>query len=288
MNTITITIGREDDNVLQVQEEFTKVSRRHGQIDVDEDGGITFTDYSSRGTTVNDVFVQNKTVTINRGDKIILGDECALNWEILNNYLPEPKPDGKKTVYKDPDDPDKPNTGGQKTKLKVSEPDRPHTDTNGHKTKLIGFDTDTGGSGEKPSSGYSKKKPYTASEISSYLRKWNWGAFFLSFVWGCFHKVFWPLYILAVNLIVTPLPWIINNSEELIIAIAIITWIVHLALAVIAVYLGLNGSELAWRKKICDGNLDLFKKKEQRWATAGFVCFGVGILAAAVIAIILL
>jgi hypothetical protein len=294
MSSIKITIGRDDDNTLQVQEEFTKVSRHHGQIDVAENGEISFTDFSSGGTTINGEFIKNRTVTINRGDVIILGGECTLNWDMLDNYLPKIIEVGKKTVYKnfEPNIPDNHDTNGRKTKLIGFE------DDDGKKTELKGYAT-TGEPYKKTvpiqnirtigtsSGGYGKKKTYTADEISKYLRKWNWGAFFLSYIWGCFHRIYWPLLILAANLIVTPLPWLIKG-EELIIAVGIITWIVHLALAVVAVYLGLNGSEQAWRKKVCDRNLDLFKKKEQRWATAGFVCFGIGFLSAAVTIIILI
>lgn len=289
---ITITIGRNNKNIMQVPEEFRNVSREHGKIEYFDNGEIKFTDFSTFGTMINGQYVQNKTVDINIGDEIILGNECVLNWEILKNLLPQETKGGKETVifYGDEkstenienqegkktvifygDDSSNENIGGKKTVILG----------NGKKTELFNNNVDKieeeSSIIENSQSQKRQKSIWTATEIRNFTKRWNWGAFFLSFIWGCFHKIYWPLYIMAANLVVSVLPLFVQG-ENLIIAIAIITWIVHLAVFVAAVYLGINGSNMAWNRDVCNKNLTEFKKKEKRWAKAGFITFSIGIL----------
>ena len=298
---ITITIGRNDQNSMQISEDFRRVSRNHGKIDAWETGEMKFTDFSTYGTTINGTFVQNDTVDIKIGDEIILGGECTLNWGIIEKFLPqiqnpkggketvvfyggdEPKNDdndaqnGRETVF------DNTKKGGKETVIKGGK---------GKKTKLYHTTGDvvehkeTASSNTSSESIRSRSGYWSHKEVNSFLKKWNWGAFFLSFVWGCFHKIYWPLYILAANLVVSVLPFLMKG-EDLILAVAIITWIVHLAVFVASVYLGINGSEMAWKLDVCNKDLGEFKKKEKRWATAGFITFCVG-MSAVIVAVILL
>lgn len=296
---ITITIGRNDQNSMQISEDFRRVSRDHGKIEVRDNGKLTFTDYSSFGTTVNGRHINNETVDINTGDEIILGGECVLNWGIIEKFLPKTpdigsketvvfygnniddnnNQDSKVTIYK--------NAGNNSKGTVIMDGDTKknelfrttgnviqHDDSLSHNTNAESFHSRSG-------------KYWSNKEINSFLKKWNWGAFFLSFIWGCFHKIYWPLYILAANLAVSVLPFLMKG-EDLIIAVTIITWIVHLTIFVAAVYLGINGSEQAWKLGVCNKDLGEFKKKQQKWTTAGFITFGVGSLAIIVAAILLI
>ncbi len=317
---ITITIGRNDQNSVQIAEDFRRVSRNHGKIDVWENGELKLTDFSTYGTTINGKLVQNDTVDIKIGDEIILGGECTLNWGIIEKFLPKPQTMGnsKETiVFYGNDNNGNDNKGsketvifygndkdGDNTTQNGKETVFNNTTKNGKETVILGDDSKindlyrtTGDvvvqkgsslSNTNSESFHSRSGKYWSNkEVNSFLKKWNWGAFFLSFVWGCFHKIYWPLYILAANLVVSVLPFLMKG-DDLIIAVAIITWIVHLAVFVAAVYLGINGSELAWKLGVCNKDLSEFKKKEKRWTTAGFITFGVGILAIIVATIFLI
>ena len=298
MNTLRITIGRNDDNTLKVPEEFGKVSGYHGEITMDENGNLVFTDFSSNGTLVNGQKIHKASCQIYRGDEIFLAGVCSVKWETLNNLLPPPQQagsretilmnqnqqsGGRKTVLRDVD-----NGGGRPTQLKGYEgSSRP--------TQLKGYNDNTNSihnpndsypnqqptilqpqviTPKRTSSGGKNKKP-SPIEISKATRKWNGGAFCLSFIWGCFHRIYWPLIVPAANLIVLLLP-----KKDFEILGFVITWIVHLAVLVVAVYLGINGSERAWKLKVYE-DLDDFKEKERRWAIAGFIFTGFQIVSVA-------
>jgi hypothetical protein len=314
MNTIRITIGRNDDNTLKVPEEFGKVSGYHGEISMDENGNLVFTDFSSNGTIINGQRVHKTSYQIYRGDEILLAGVCSVKWETLNNLLPPPQqPDGRATVLMEQDQQsggrktvlrdfgNNDNGGGRLTQLK-------DYDNGGRKTQLKGYDNNGMQNDSQneprpclygppptvhqeqptilPSPAIHTGRIDSAAAVSKALKKWNWGAFFLSFIWGCFHRIYWPLIVPAANLVVFLLPFLMDRDLQ--IFGIIITWIVHLAVFVVAVYLGINGSERAWQLKVYE-NLEDFNAKEKRWATAGFIFFGFQIvaIAASVIAYLL-
>jgi hypothetical protein len=82
------------------------------------------------------------------------------------------------------------------------------------------------------------------------LSGWNWGAFFLGWIWGLGHKIYWPL--AAILLAFIP------------------TVGFYLCLGV-SVYLGIYGTEKAWA--LSDLNRDDFIERERKWAIAGFIAF---------------
>jgi len=87
------------------------------------------------------------------------------------------------------------------------------------------------------------KIPPKDRELCEYLSRWNWGAFFLTFVWGIFNRVWWSL------LMFLPVPFI---------------------QIIIPFVLGAKGNRSAWKK----GNyssLEDFKNVQKKWAWAGFI-----------------
>ena len=81
--------------------------------------------------------------------------------------------------------------------------------------------------------------PKTSKKLPKELQKFNFAAFFFTFVWSCAHKCYWPLIILIPFLGLVFLP-------------------------VIAVYLGFKGNQIAWEN--FDGtDIEKFKKEEQKW-----------------------
>ena len=80
-------------------------------------------------------------------------------------------------------------------------------------------------------------------------KKFNWGAFLLSFIWGLFHKKYITLLIIPVLFI----PY-----AGLFIAFVLTVWF------------GIKGNEWAWRNKKYDGIRD-FHDSQRSWAIAGIV-----------------
>ncbi|GBD89139.1 hypothetical protein BMS3Abin03_03089 [bacterium BMS3Abin03] len=88
------------------------------------------------------------------------------------------------------------------------------------------------------------------------LQGWNWGAFFLTWIWG-----------------------IGNNTW-----IAFLTWIPLVNFVMIFV-LGAKGNEWAWQNKYWQG-IEHFKRVQKLWAIWGFVLFLIGILFAVIIIVV--
>lgn len=82
------------------------------------------------------------------------------------------------------------------------------------------------------------------------LSKWNWGAFFFNFIWGIFNGVYWPL----VGIVVYFIPFI-----------------GPLATFGISIYLGVNGTQLAWTKREWS-SWESFKSTQRNWAIAALFC----------------
>jgi len=79
------------------------------------------------------------------------------------------------------------------------------------------------------------------------IKGWNWGAFFLSWIWGVGNSV-----------------WI-----ALLCLIPFVNW-------VMVFVLGAKGSEWAWAAKKWD-SVEHFKRIQRNWALAGLIVFLVGL-----------
>lgn len=94
-----------------------------------------------------------------------------------------------------------------------------------------------------------RKNQRTMPMYPSIVDKWNWGAFTLSWIWGIFNGLYWPLIIIALNFI----PYI-----GVIISLCI------------CVLLGKNGNLYAWRKAKPRGeSVEHFNYIQFMWNTAG-------------------
>ncbi|MEI5677799.1 MULTISPECIES: cytochrome c oxidase assembly factor Coa1 family protein [unclassified Mesorhizobium] len=91
----------------------------------------------------------------------------------------------------------------------------------------------------------------TPAEIPAELDRWNWGAFFLNWIWG------------------------IGNSTF----IALLALIPGVNIVMIIV-LGLRGSRWAWRNRYWR-DAEHFRSTQRKWAIAGLIIWVLGILAAA-------
>jgi len=81
------------------------------------------------------------------------------------------------------------------------------------------------------------------SEVPSVIRTWNWGAFFLSVIWGLFNRTY----------------------------IALLTAIPVVGILMVFV-LGFKGNEWAWQNKRWK-SIEHFQRAQKRWAIWGIVLF---------------
>ena len=88
----------------------------------------------------------------------------------------------------------------------------------------------------------------TNSEIPKELKKWNWGAFFLNWIWGIGNKTYISFLVL----------------------IPIFNF-------VFVFILGAKGNEWAWKNKKWD-NVDHFKSVQKKWAFWGILFFSINIV----------
>ncbi|MBP9868996.1 hypothetical protein KBC59_00345 [Patescibacteria group bacterium] len=95
-----------------------------------------------------------------------------------------------------------------------------------------------------------------ASTIPEEIKRWSWGAFFLSWIWGIGNRT-WMSLIVFVPLVNVVAP----------------------------IILGLKGNEWAWKSKSWP-SVDEFHKTQKKWALAGVIVFGAS-LAIAIGAIVL-
>lgn len=90
----------------------------------------------------------------------------------------------------------------------------------------------------------------TSAAVPPEVKGWNWGAFFLTFIWGLAHRV-----------------WI-----SLLALLSFIPYIGTFIALGIAIFLGVKGNELAWQAKHWE-SVQKFKETQKKWAIAGFVVF---------------
>jgi phosphate/sulfate permease len=87
-----------------------------------------------------------------------------------------------------------------------------------------------------------------ASIVPEEIKHWSWGGFVLGLIWGVYHQV-WIAFLLFVPFI---------NF-------------------VVALYLGMKGKELAWRKNTWT-SVDVFKASQKKWDTVAIILFVLAII----------
>lgn len=243
----TISIGRDSRNDIPVDERWDTVSNRHGEITFAE-GNLIFTDHSSNGTVINGQRIHNMSVGIYPGDVIMLANVYELSWDAIGSFFPHP---GRPTVTR--------NSRGV-----VPEPGRSTIQMNSHnegksrETEIFGQKdskssgkvekTDIGG---KPVNPIGRSSDYSQARIDDELERWNWGAFLGNILWGAFNGIYWPLLLLVV------------------------VWVPYLgqvATLCVSVFLGFNGSRMAWRSGIYR-NFSDYLKTQRTWIIVGSIWF---------------
>lgn len=106
--------------------------------------------------------------------------------------------------------------------------------------------------------GYSSNSSFNPDrrEIPQEINKWNWGAFLLGWIWGVGNGLYWTLALIIASVI----PYV--------------GWTASLAASI---FLGIKGSELAWKAKHWE-SIEHFKRIQHNWMIAGICALGVFLL----------
>lgn len=245
-----ITIGRNPQSDIVVDAYWETVSNEHADVEL-TDEGLCYRDHSTNGTLINKKRIHNASIVIYPRDEILLAGKWELRWEALQPFFNTQQPTvrqsvGRSTVRLDAAG----NGGGQ------AQHGRPTENMgSGH-----GVSRPTEQSSPREANGLAEnfgiENSHSQAEVDQALGKWNWGAFLSGWIWAVAHKCWWPL------------------------AILLVSWIPYLGIIAslcLAVYLGLNGSRIAWRSgKYAD--FEAFRKAQRSWAIAGVVLFVLGVI----------
>lgn len=247
MDRNRITIGRASSCDVHINEQWDTVSNEHADIERQGDS-LVFYDHSSNGTVINGQRIRNTNVRIYPGDKILLAGVFELGWDVINRYFPSTRrptvtqniheETGRKTVRFAPGD-----LNGQRSGRQTEQFDR-RPANNYH---ISVWNTPPAQRNDM----YGQANAYSQADIDKALEKWNWGAFFCTWLWAVCHKIYWPLLILIVGLV---------------------PYIGQVCSLCLCVYLGFNGSRMAWESGRYK-DFESYVKAQRNWAFGGLVWF---------------
>lgn len=259
MSKYIISIGRDPRNDVRIDERWDTVSNQHCDIRMDGDQ-LIFTDHSSNGTVINGQKIQNRSVGIYPGDKILLANVFELEWTVINSFF---KIYQRPTVTRNVRGGDSSGADGRRTvKFEQTSGQTNH----GRKTEQLRNGSGSGNgvvanNGGQQSSSFGHANDYSQSDIDKEIEKWNWGAFFCNWLWAVFNGIYWPALVLLVMLL---------------------PYLGQVCCLCLSVYLGLNGSKMAWRTGKFK-EFTTFKKHQHYWAIGGLVWFVINLCASFVV-----
>lgn len=264
MNTMRITIGRANRCMVRVDERWDTVSNQHADIE-EQGNSLLFYDHSSNGTVINGQRIQNTSVRIYPGDEILLAGVYTLEWSIINRYFPNLQ---RPTVARNIRGEEQAWSGRKTVRIDTFAGHEGSRESMGRKTEYhemnVGYDRQSRFSSERIYSApdnFGKANTYTQADIDKTLEKWNWGAFFCSWLWAICHRIYWPI---------------------IMILIGCIPYIGQVGNLCISVYLGLNGSKWAWESgKYKD--FESFLRVQRQWTIGGLIWFIAALVATAFI-----
>lgn len=207
-----ITIGRNPGSTIVVSSSYDTVSGNHATI-ISQNGALVLQDHSTNGSLVNGQRVHNTSVQIQPTDRIQLGTNYLLNMNDVMRFL------GNNQTQRYPVGGTRPaggynqvgaNAQGGNVNVVINNPEHSHHS-------------------------YRKEEPKC-------LHRWNWGAFWLGWIWAIGNGVWWGLLEL----------------------IPIVNFVVIFILAI-------NGNQHAWDK--FNGTAAEFDEKQHSWAVAGWIVF---------------
>lgn len=249
-----ISIGRDPMSDIVVDESWDTVSNEHADIEL-RDGSLIFYDHSSNGTVINKQKIHNTNVGIYPGDLILLAGKYELKWDVIYQYFPQSQRPtvirnvraeipsaGRKTVQQDRNQPE-PSPSSRATEQFTP---RQHSFIQKGAT-VVGGKSDN----------FGVENMYSQAEIDKETERWNWGAFFCTWIWAAYHKIYWPLAIIIIGCI---------------------PYLGQVALLVLSVYLGFTGSTKAWNSGRY-ASFESYKSAQKKWAIIGVILFIIGLVA---------
>lgn len=273
-----IIIGRDPRCDIRIDERYDTVSNRHAELELKDDR-LVFTDTSSNGTLINNQRVKGFQVTVYPGDNILLAGVYPLSWQQVSGFFPSvTRPTVTRNIHAESAGRDaygrKPTVVVEPPSGRAGRPTEQYNRTGGGRPTQ--YKERNSPVPERIQSRHMPPPPppvadTSGQELDAALRRWNWGAFLLGWVWAAFHRCYWPMFLLVLslfNLFISTASAVAGGVGNLLIALAGIG---------INIYLGLNGSRIAWEAG-CFDSLQHFQSKERAWRNAGFILIGVSLL----------
>ncbi|MCD8304244.1 MAG: FHA domain-containing protein [Prevotellaceae bacterium] len=182
MNLREVTIGRQADSDIYIDQRCAYASNRHAIIYYDADQ-LMYKDTSSNGTMINNVHVKQRAVPIKYGDIIMLAGKYPISWNQICAFFPEANSSSTRNAAH--------NSGA-------------------------GNNSVTGDNfGIKVTSNSESK-----AEMPD-LHKWNWGAFLLNWIWSLGNGCWWIFVIYVVLYVCACIPFvnIISSIAALVLSV---------------------------------------------------------------------
>lgn len=206
-----ISIGRNAQSTIVVDAQYNTVSGNHATISYD---GVAYIlqDHSTNGTYINGNRIHNASCQIRLGDHITLGTQYVVNMSEITSLL----------------------GGGRVTQRRVDAPATARVAPQAQPmNQQININV-----GREEHADYNQESERQPSN----LHKFNWGAFWLTWIWGVCNGV-----------------WI-----SLLCFIPFLGFIMQFVL-------GFKGNEWAWEEQKHSKSASDFESSQSSWATAGWV-----------------
>lgn len=102
-------------------------------------------------------------------------------------------------------------------------------------------------------------------------KRFNWGAFFLTWIWGLGNKVWITLIIIPIWLLFTVIStFAASNGIVTDVGYSVLMIVLNLALLGVQIWFGINGNKWAWKKKKYK-SIESFHKIQRIWACVALV-----------------
>ena len=100
---IVISIGRNPENKIVINDDTKSVSNSHGEIKIADNGIMYYADTSTNGTIVNGKKIKDAEVIIRRNESIIFPNNAKLDWNQVPSFVHTPNLKQQISIGKNPD-----------------------------------------------------------------------------------------------------------------------------------------------------------------------------------------